>query len=529
MTGDADVLVAGSGAAGLTAALAAVSAGARVVLAERAAQLGGTTALSFGRVWVPGNEHAPDDGPGAARAYLDGVYGRSYPHMTEAFIAAAPAMARFAEDRSPLRFMPCGGYPDYHPARPGASPGGRALDIKPVVLGELVPLACAVRIPPGYLPMTHADWEQWRYPSRFDWAELSRRRRAGVLAGGAALAAALLDGAVKSGVRVLTGTRLTGVRLGPDGSVAAAILERGGRGAEVPARAVILATGGFDRNAELRARMLPPPVAATGAVPGNTGDALRIAASLGAAAENTAEAWWMPMVTVPGESLDGEPYFRSLIRERALPRQIVVNAAGRRFADEALPYHEFVKAMNHRDPGGGYPDGTAWMILDQGYLRAFPIPGGSREALVQAGSIPALAGAIQVDAATLAGTVARWNECCAAGADPDFGRGADAYERYMGDPDTSPNPNLGPLDQPPYYAIRVLPGTIGTKGGPVTDARGRVLTTAGDPIGGLYAAGNAASFWTGDGYPGPGATLGAAMTTGYLAGRDAGALPVSQA
>jgi 3-oxosteroid 1-dehydrogenase len=166
------------------------------------------------------------------------------------------------------------------------------------------------------------------------------------------------------------------------------------------------------------------------------------------------------------------------------------------------------------------------MIFDEGFRRSFPVasirPGQPLPGwLARAGSVSDLASRIAVDGNLLPDTVARWNRGCAAGSDPDFGRGSDPYERYMGDPFTSPHPNLGPIDRPPFYAIRVLAGTIGTKGGPVTDTDGRVLTVGGRPVRGLYAAGNAAAFWTADGYPGPGVTLAIAMTMGYLAGRHA--------
>ncbi|MBV9379935.1 MAG: FAD-dependent oxidoreductase [Streptosporangiaceae bacterium] len=499
------VLVAGSGAAGLTAALAAAVRGARVTLTERAAGLGGTTALSFGRVWVP-----PREDPDAAE-YLTAVYGDRHPHMIGAFLAYGPRMTEFVQRHSPLRFSRCHGYPDYHPGLPGASPGGRAMDIVPVASETL---AGQVRRPPEYLPMTHADWERWRYPPRYDRDVLGDRLRRGILAGGAALAAALLDGVIRSGVRVLTGTRLSGVRLGPDGAVDGARLTGpDGHAMMLSVRAVIMATGGFDRDTKLRGRFLPGAVAATGAPPANTGDALRIAEALGAALGNTGQAWWMPMMPVPGEALDGKPYYRSLIRERALPRQVIVNAAGRRFADEALPYNEFVKAML-----GGHGNAPAWMIFDEGYRQRYSAPSPA----VRSASLPDLAKAIGVPPDAVTHTVTRWNTRCAAGADPDFGRGSNAYERYMGDPAAHPNPNLGPIDHPPFYAVKVLPGTIGTKGGPVTDTNARVLREDGSPIRGLYAAGNASAFWTSDGYPGPGATLGVAMTMGYQAGRHAG-------
>lgn len=525
----ADVLVAGSGAAGLTAALAAAAGGARVILAERAPRLGGTTALSFGRVWVPANERVVADSPQAARDYLTGLFAADYPELIDAFIAAAPEMTRFVERSTPVRFAPCVNYPDYHPARRGACAGGRALDIAPVARKSLTPLAAEVRTPPGYVPLTHDEWERWRFPDRFDWALLDERVRSGVLAGGAGLAAALLDGAVRAGVRVLTRTRLLAVRRGSHGAVIAATVDRGGTVGDIGIRAVILATGGFDRDDELRSAYLPAAVTATGAAPGNTGDALLIAAAAGARLANTGQGWWMPMIEIPGVEIDGARYYQSLIRERALPRQIIVNGAGRRFADEALPYNEFCKAMHAAAEDGRHPNAPAWMIFDEEFRRRYTYPGarpgdGLPSWAVRARSLPELAAATGIDASRLAPTIDRWNRACAAGSDPDFGRGTCAYERFMGDPGAAPHPNLGPLDRPPYYAVRVLAGTIGTKGGPVTDASGAVLDAAGQPLTGLYAAGNAAAFWTADGYPGPGATLGVAMTMGYLAGGRAAAL-----
>ncbi|MGH3294148.1 MAG: FAD-dependent oxidoreductase, partial [Trebonia sp.] len=470
-----DVLVAGSGAAGLTAALAAAVRGARVLLVERAAAIGGTTALSFGRVWVPASHHAPGDSQEAARTYLAGLFGDRYPHMIEAFIGGAPEMARFVERHASVRFTPCVNYPDYHPGRPGASNGGRALDVTPVRLADLTPLAATVRTPPGYVPLTHAEWERWRFPDQFDWPLLDERSRRGIRTGGVGLAAALLDGAVQAGVRVLTDTRLRAVRLDPGGAVRTAVIEHEGHEQEVKAVAVILATGGFDRDDDLRARYLPMPVTATGAAPGNTGDALRIATVLGARIDNAGQGWWMPMTPVPGLTIDGASFYQSLIRERALPRQIVVNAAGRRFVDEALPYNEFCKAMNDPGASGDYPNRDAWMIFDEGFRRRYTFPAARPGAelpgwALRADSVAELADQAGLPAGELAATIGTWNDDCAKGADRSFGRGENAYEQFMGDQGVQEHPNLGPLDQPPYYAVRVLSGTIGTKAGPVTDA-----------------------------------------------------------
>ena len=509
-----DVVVAGSGAAGLTAALAAAVTGASVLLVERGDRLGGTSALSGGRVWVPGNHLQEADTPAAAAAYLDGVFSGRYPHMTETFLRTAPEMALFVERHSAHRFAACPRYPDYDPSRPGATAGGRALDSEPIDTGPLTPLVADILIPPGYLPMSFAEWESWRYPSRYDWGLLRARDRAGIRTGGVALVAGLLDGVVKAGAEVLAGVRLAGARPG------SARLERAGQATTIGASAVILATGGFDWDTELRARHQPRAQRASGAPPTNTGDGLRIAEEAGARRDNMSQGWWMPMLAVPGERLLGEQFYRSLIRERGLPRQIMVNAAGRRFADEAQPYNEIGKALHGQD-------GPVHLIFDEAYRARYPMPGVPASGPVpdwvaSGGSLAALARRIGVPAAALTGTVQRWNEACAGGADPDFRRGEGAYERFCGDPAVRPNPSLGPINEAPYYAVEVLAGTIGTKGGPVTDTDGAVLDRAGAPITGLYAVGNAAAFWTADGYPGPGATLAVGMTMGYRAGLHAG-------
>jgi hypothetical protein len=197
----------------------------------------------------------------------------------------------------------------------------------------------------------------------------------------------------------------------------------------------------------------------------------------------------------------------------------MVNAAGRRFVSEARPYNEIGKALHRQD-------GAVHLIFDETYRMRYTLPGippdgPVPEWVARGGSVAELAGRIGADRAGLEDTVRRWNQACAGGTDPDFGRGEDAYERFCGDPAVRPNPSLGPIDQPPYYAVEVLAGTIGTKGGPVTDTDGVAVDHDGRPVAGLYAVGNAAAFWTADGYPGPGATLAVGMTMGYRAGRHA--------
>lgn len=524
---ETDVIVAGGGAAGLTAALAAAAGGARVLLAERAADLGGTTAFGGGRTWVPGN-HFPEnsgDTRAAARGYLLGIFGDGHPHMIDAFLDGAPEMARFVERHSPHRWQMCPNYPDYHPSRPGGTLGGRCLDVAPIDTTRLSPLARRVRVPHGYVPMTHNEWERWRYPDRFDWDLIDERLGNGIRTGGVGMVAGLVEGLVRMGVQITTGTRITGVDRAADGSVTAAHLQDAAGETLIRAHAVILATGDFAWDPALR-EALPSSLHGLGAPPTNTGDALRIAERAGAAAENMGEGWWMPMLAIPGETMDGEQFYRSLVRERGAPRQIIVNARGERFANEAMPYNEIGKALHRQDAGGDRVNDPAYMVFDAGFRRKYALPGMPPGRPVpgwvaSSGTLAGLAAATGVDAAGLDRTVTRWNHLCEKGRDRDFGRGDSAYDRYCGDPEMPLNPNMAPLDEPPYFAVRVLAGTIGTKGGPVTDADGVVLTRGGDRVRGLYAAGNAAAFWTSDGYPAPGATLGVGMTMGYRAGRHA--------
>jgi hypothetical protein len=217
--------------------------------------------------------------------------------------------ARFVERHSEHRFVACRCYPDYDPSRPGATLSGRALAMRPLDTGKLDPLVRNVLLPPGYLPMSFAEWDSWRYPDQFDWDLLRQRERTGVVTtGGAALVAALADGAVKAGVGILTGVRLAGTGRG------SADVERGGQVTTIATTAVILATGGFDWDRQLRGRWQPPAQRASGAPPSNAGDGLRIAEHAGAITDNLAEGWWMPMMAVPGETLLGEQFYRSLIR-----------------------------------------------------------------------------------------------------------------------------------------------------------------------------------------------------------------------
>lgn len=522
LSSEVDVLVAGSGAAGLTAALTAASSGLSVLVVESAGRWGGTSAISGGRVWLPPGAGA-DDSEEAAIEYLTAVFGNDHLAMIEAFVEGARPMSRFVEINTRHRFVPCYNYPDYHPHFSGWSPGGRAHDAAPIDLNDLVAEASDVLLPPGYLPITHAEWEQWRYPSRFDWDLIEERRRGRILTNGASLVACLVDGAIRTGARLTKGAALLDVEAGSS-PIRARV---GGDESEmrITAGALILATGGFDADPDMVASFLPQALSATAAAPTNTGVALRLALDTGLAVDNLSEGWWMPLVMVPDEEIAGTPYPRALVRERGVPHQIVVNGAGARFVDEAAPYHEFVRAM-HLEQDGRFPNQDAWLVFDEQFRSKYSFPG-----LAATGPLPAhvetdttlegLAARLGIEPTALAATVDRWNGICGSGGDPDFGRGDNSYDRYYGDPRLEQSPNLGTVERPPFYAVRVMSGSVGSKGGPVTTPHGQIVDTEGRPRAGWYAVGNASAFWTGDGYPGPGTTLGIGMTFAHRAAIDA--------
>jgi 3-oxosteroid 1-dehydrogenase len=288
---------------------------------------------------------------------------------------------------------------------------------------------------------------------------------------------------------------------------------------------VLLAAGGFERNAGLRQRYQRPPIGTdwtTGSA-GNTGDAITAGETAGAALDLMDDAWWGPSIP-----LTGGPYF--CLAERSLPGCILVNGAGQRFVNESAPYVDAVHAM-YDGHGTGTPHIPSWLIFDQRYRNSYvfaglpprrPLPRRwyAAGAVFRAPDLGGLAELIGLEPGPLAKTVARFNEFAEAGQDGDFGRGDSAYDRYYGDPRRRPNPNLGPLAQPPFYAVKIVPGDLGTKGGLRTDERARVLRADGTVIPGLYAAGNASASVMGHSYAGAGATIGPAMTFGYIAALD---------
>ncbi|ETA99117.1 FAD-binding protein, partial [Mycobacterium avium subsp. paratuberculosis 10-4404] len=293
-------------------------------------------------------------------------------------------------------------------------------------------------------------------------------------------------------------------------------------------RGVILGTGGFEWDPVLVQAFLRGPMHGAVSPPNNTGDGLRMAMAHGADLANMGEAWWVPIVQIPGDTIDGKPRSRSVRLERTRPRSIIVNAAGRRFVNEACDYNSMAGAFHYLDPRGGYVNDRGWMVFDSVHLQRYgflgvepgqPVP----DWFCESADLAELAAKTGIDADGLARTVENWNRYVVAGVDPDFGRGSSAYDGYWGDDSatTQAGKTLGPIDTAPYYAVPVSIGAMGTKGGPRTDRDARVLHVGGEPIPGLFAAGNAMGGVTGRAYGGAGGTLGPAMVFGYRAGHAA--------
>ncbi len=540
-----DVVVAGSGAAGMTAALTAAKNGLSVLVIEKTSHFGGSTARSGGGVWVPGNSvlkrAGVKDAPEQAAAYLAHVAGDGVAvARQQALLEHGPAMLDLVRAAGPVDFAWVSGYADYYPEAPGGLAGGRT--IEPVPFDGRVLGADLEQLNPPYLPapagvsITAAEyrwlslgtrhpralWTTAKVAGRTAKTKLLHRR---TLSLGQALAAGLRAGLAKAGVPVWFDTPLTGLVI--EGEMVTGVsVTKDGQALTINARlGVLIATGGFERNAAMRAQYQRQPIGTDWTVgsPGNTGDGILAGQQAGAGLDLMDDAWWGPSIP-----LTGGPYF--CLAERSLPGCIMVNAAGQRFVNEAAPYVDAVHAMydQHTDDKPHIP---AWLITDQRYRNNYvfaglpprrPLPKRWYKAgtVFRAETLGELASQIGVAADGLEQTVRRFNGFAAAGKDEDFGRGGSAYDRYYGDPRCRRNPNLAALDLAPFYAIKIVPGDLGTKGGLRTDERARVLRPDGSPIAHLYAAGNASAAVMGHSYAGAGATIGPAMTFGYIAALD---------
>jgi succinate dehydrogenase/fumarate reductase flavoprotein subunit len=521
---EVDVIVLGSGGAGLTAALTAVARGASVEVYEKAATVGGTTAVSGGIIWIPAHNRSPegeltvDD----AMAYLRAQsLGYMDDELVQTFVRTGPEMLDFVEANSELRFEVAEGFPDYKPELPGGRPtGGRSLNAKPFNLSRL------------------GDWSDriTSFPADFSNVGIDAETRARIHASvddsegdycvaGTALIAGLLKGLLDAGVTPHTEARATEL-IADGGCITGARISQSSKELSVRARSgVVLGTGGFEWDTKLVEAYLRGPMRGAVSPPNNTGDGLRMAMAHGADLANMGEAWWVPIVRLPGDTFGGQPRSRSVRLERTRPRTIIVNRAGKRFLNEAGEYNSMAGPFHFLDPKLGYANDPAWIVFDSLHLKKYGFLGVEPDGVAPKWFSPSkdlteLGEKTGIDAEGLARTLAEWNDNVARETDPDFGRGASAYDGYWGDTNaaTSAGATLGPIDTAPYYAVPVSIGAMGTKGGPRTDRDGRVLHVNGAVIPGLYAAGNAMAGATGKAYGGAGGTIGPAMVFGYRAG-----------
>ena len=550
-----DVVVLGAGAGGMTAAAVAAALGLDVLVLEKTSFVGGTTALSGGMVWVPGNAKAATighpDSIEAARTYLaHEIPGTHNQAVRDAFLDHAAEAIAWLEAHSSVRLQPVPVYPDYHPDLPGAALGGRVLE--PVAFdATTLGAAFALLRPPlpeftlfGGMMLARPDIAHVRrmfrsarsaarvvaLVARHAYQRL-RAPRGTTLVLGNALAARLLHSLLQSNVTLRTGVTAERLLIA-DGAVQGVVVD----GRPIHARrGVVLATGGFSHDPGLRAALLPPAAGPySAASPGNTGDGVRLGQAAGGNIERRGQggAFWTPLsrFTRPNGTAAAFPH---TVTDRAKPGIIAVNMAGQRFVNEARSYHDFVQAMlgsNHPPRAFLIADRVALWRYGLGAIRPFALALGSwrrQGYLATARDIGGLARAIGVAPDALEATVARCNEAAARGEDPEFGRGGDAYQRFMGDAEQTPNPCLRPLDRPPFFAVALDPGDLGTAAGLATDAQARVLGADGTPLRGLYACGNDMNSVMNGAYPGPGITLGPALTFGYLAGRSLAVSPPS--
>lgn len=550
---ECDVLVIGSGAGGLSAAVTAAWHGLEVVVAEKEPVFGGTTAWSGGWIWAPLNPLARRAGivedPDAPRTYLRHVLGNNVDEArVDAFLAAAPRMVAFFEENTALQFEDGNRICDTYGNVPGAGTGGRSVIAAPFDARALGDLVRRLRRPlreTTFLGMTiqagpdlSAFMNVTRSPRAF--AHVARRfgrhlidlalhRRGMQLRNGLALVGRLLRSAADLGVDLRTSSPAVRL-LREGGAVCGAVLSTPeGEVAVRTRRGVVLAAGGFPHDHERRRAMFPANGEhRTLAVPSATGDGLRLGLSAGGRVDETlaAPGAWCPvsLVPFPDGTVGGFPH----IIERGKPGIIGVLADGRRFCNEGNGYHDYVAAMLRAVPAG--QEVASWLVCTHAFQRRYglgaarptPLPVGPaiRSGYIKAGrTIAELARNCGIDAQGLERTVADYNEHARRGEDPVFGRGSTPYNRLQGDPGHRPNPCVAPIERGPFYAVKVIPGSFGTFAGLKTDAGARVLDADGAPIPGLYAAGTDMASVMGGHYPAGGINLGPALTFGYVAGR----------
>ncbi|NLT30979.1 MAG: 3-ketosteroid-delta-1-dehydrogenase [Propionibacterium sp.] len=545
-----DLLVIGGGT-GMAAVLAGHEAGLKTLLVEKTDKLGGSTALSGGAFWVPGNavlaEAGAADTTERIRTYLKAVVDGSAPaERSEAFVKHGPAAVDMLRRTTPLDLMWSKGYSDYHPEEPGGSPAGRTCESKPFdlsILGENRELLRGSGLkPPVPMPITGMDYRLMNLMRKLPFKAfplIFRRVFKGLVgkvlfkkeysAGGQALAGGLLAGVLRTNTPIWINTALKELIV-EDGRVTGAIVENGGREITVQAtKGVVLAAGGFDHNTEWRRKYQTETFQPSWTLgsPGNTGEAIEIATNNGADLAGMENVWWFPAVAPIG---NGKATV--MLAERSLPGSFIVDESGKRFINESCDYMTYGQIILQREQDGN-PVGKTFIVFDQEYRDSYvfatqvfpkqPLPQKwYDEGIAFKGNTPAeLARAAGLPVDAVEDTFRNFNVMAANGLDEDFHRGESAYDRYYGDPTVTPNPNLRPLSSGPFYAVEIVLGDLGTCGGVVADDRARALRADGSVIDGLYAIGNNAANAFGSTYPGAGATIGQGVVYGYIAARDA--------
>ncbi|MDR6662873.1 FAD-dependent oxidoreductase [Tardiphaga sp. 215_C5_N2_1] len=563
---ECDVLVAGSGCSGMSAAITAKHSGLDVLIVEKEPRFGGTTARSGGWLWIPGTSLARawgiNDGPDEARAYLRHEAGNSYDAArVDAFLAAGPEAIDFFTSKTAVRFdMPLT-FPDYDAEAPGGKQGGRSMVARPfdgrelgdhikdigaplpeltvfgIMLGSGKDIIHFMRATKS---LTSAVYVAKRLSKHF--LNVLRYGRGMTLTNGNALAGRLAKSAFDLKIPLWLSSPVRELII-ENGAVRGAIIERNGKRIRIFARrGVVLACGGFPHDIERRKAMFPhAPTGREHYSPGptgNTGDGLRLAESVGGRVEDSLPnaAAWVPVSVTHRK--DGSKGVMPHFIDRAKPGVIAVMRDGARFANEGNSYHAFVQQMMKAAKPG--EEIAAWLVCDHRALRQyglgavppFPMPIGqylNSGYLIKGNTLEELAGKAGIDAGGFVTTVAQFNNTAAEGRDPAYGKGSRAYNRYQGDANHGPNPCVAPVEQGPFYAIKMVIGDLGTYAGIRTDAQARALDAGGQVINGLYAAGNDMASIMGGNYPGAGITLGPALTFGYIAGRHLAGTPVKAA
>jgi len=561
-----DLVIVGSGASGLSAAVVAARLGLDVVVAEKEPVIGGTSAWSGGWLWIPRNPLALAAGQVESldeiRTYLRAELGNSYDEqIIETFLAQGPRMVAFFEQETEVKFFNGATLPDFHGNLPGAASGGRAVCAQPFD-GRRLGKDIALLRPPldlvsplgmgiasgadmGHFFNMFQRWPSFLHVTRRVGRHLMDRVRHGRgmhLVNGNALVARLLKSALDLKIRIMPASPVIELLRGQTRIEGVVIAGPGGRTRLLARRGVILAAGGFPHDVLRRARLFahaPTGAEHWSAAPrGNTGDGLRLGESAGGVVRDdlSAGGGWVPVSLVPNPG-GADGHFPHLV-ERAKPGLIIVRADGRRFCNEANSYHDVISALIETTPPGEPLE--AWLVCDHRFIRRYGLgrvrprpfllgPWLRNGYLKQGRSLEALAQACGISPQGLRDTVERFNGFARQGRDTDFGRGETAFNRAMGEPAHQPHPNLGELVKGPYYAVRIVPGSLSTFAGLRTDDRARVLDGERQPVPGLYAVGNDMSSIANGRYPAGGFTLGPGMTFGYIAAHDAAGVPLEDA